>query len=247
MVALDLPGHGEARGPRGDIPSWTRVRDQIVPLLFTASRGLPGQPLKLPHVLLGHGMGGVMALDYALAHPREILAVVAVAPSLMSVRPKSWKLALAMVGRVVAPSAGFPHGIDEGGMSRDPEVLALRKSDRRVHGRISPRLLFAFEEARRRVMREARQLKVPALLLHGAAAHALELEVHARLPDVHRAAGHRGAVVAPDHAAEDVQGRVGAHQGVAPLPVDLRLHGRAGGRELPAQLDQRRPPDARHH
>jgi len=87
----------------------------------------------------------------------------------MSVRPKSWKLALAMVGRVVAPSAGFPHGIDEGGMSRDPEVLALRKSDRRVHGRISPRLLFAFEEARRRVMREARQLKVPALLLHGAA------------------------------------------------------------------------------
>ena len=74
VVALDLPGHGEARGPRGDIPSWTRVRDQIVPLLFTASRGLPGQPLKLPHVLLGHGMGGVMALDYALAHPREILA-----------------------------------------------------------------------------------------------------------------------------------------------------------------------------
>jgi len=169
VVALDLPGHGEARGPRGDIPSWTRVRDQIVPLLFTASRGLPGQPLKLPHVLPGHGMGGVMALDYALAHPREILAVVAVAPALMSVRPKSWKLALAMVGRVVAPSAGFPHGIDEGGMSRDPEVLALRKSDRRVHGRISPRLLFAFEEARRRVMREARQLKVPALLLHGAA------------------------------------------------------------------------------
>src|SRR5262249_34435340 len=34
VVALDLPGHGEAPGPRGDMASWTAVRDRIVPLLF---------------------------------------------------------------------------------------------------------------------------------------------------------------------------------------------------------------------
>src|SRR5262245_7772050 len=169
VVALDLPGHGEAPGPRGDMASWTAVRDRIVPLLFTASRGLPGQPLELPHVLLGHSLGGVMALDFALAHPREILAVVASAPGLKSAIPPWWKLALANVARATAPAAGFPHGLDESGMSRDPEVLALRKSDRLVHDKISPRLYFAFEEARQRVMREARQLKVPALVLHGAA------------------------------------------------------------------------------
>ena len=28
-VSLDLPGHGEAPGPRGDIPSWPRLRDVI--------------------------------------------------------------------------------------------------------------------------------------------------------------------------------------------------------------------------
>ena len=38
-----------------------------------------------------------------------------------------------------------------------------------MHDRISPRLYFAFEEARQRVMRDARRLAVPALLLHGAA------------------------------------------------------------------------------
>ena len=169
VVALDLPGHGEAPGPRGDIPSWTAVRDQIVPLLFTASRGLPGQPLELPQVLLGHSLGGVMALDFAIAHPRQILAVVASAPGLKSAIPPWWKLALANVARVASPATGFPHGLDESGMSRDPEVLAGRKSDRMVHDRISPRLYFAFEEARQRVMRDARQLKVPALLMHGAA------------------------------------------------------------------------------
>ena len=169
VVALDLPGHGEAPGPRGDIPNWTTLRDHIVPLLFTASHGLPGQPFDLPQVLLGHSLGGVMALDFAIAHPQQLLAVVASAPGLKSAIPPWWKLALANVARATTPSAGFPHGLDESGMSRDPEVLAARKSDRLMHDRISPRLYFAFEEARQRVMRDARLLKVPALVLHGAA------------------------------------------------------------------------------
>ncbi|TMA23928.1 MAG: lysophospholipase [Deltaproteobacteria bacterium] len=76
-VSLDLPGHGEAPGPRGDIPSWPQLRDHIVPAMFTASRGLPDQPSDLPHVLLGHSMGAVIALDHALAHPRGLSVVEA--------------------------------------------------------------------------------------------------------------------------------------------------------------------------
>ena len=54
-------------------------------------------------------------------------------------------------------------------MSRDREVLDLRKADPMVHDRISPRLYFAIEKARARVLSEGRRLAVPALLLHGAA------------------------------------------------------------------------------
>lgn len=169
VVALDLPGHGEAPGARGDISSWTQVRDQIIPLMFTASRGLPGQPLEMPHVLLGHSMGGVMALDFALSHPKDIIAVVASAPALKSAMPPWWKLAMANVARVTNPSGGFPHGLEEAAMSRDPEVLMKRQADRLVHDRISPRLYFAFNEACQRVQRDARRLQTPALVLHGAA------------------------------------------------------------------------------
>jgi len=167
VVALDLPGHGEAPGARGDVPSWTQLRDQVVPAMFTALRGLPGQPMDLPPVLLGHSMGGVLALDYALAHPKTLVAVVASAPGLRGTMPPWWKLALGHAALVTAPGAGFPHGLDESGMSRDPEVLALRKSDPLVHDRISPRLYFAFNEARQRVLRDARRLQVPALVLQG--------------------------------------------------------------------------------
>ena len=47
-----------------------------------------------------------------------------------------------------------------------------------------------------------------------------ELEVHPGRQRLHVAAGHRLAPFVPDHAAEDVQRGVGAHQGVAPLPVE---------------------------
>jgi alpha-beta hydrolase superfamily lysophospholipase len=167
VAALDLPGHGEAPGPRGDVPSWTQLREQVVPAMFTALRGLPGQPMDLPHVLLGHSLGGVLALDYAIAHPRTLVAAVAMSPALRTGMQPWWKLALGHAARFTAPAAGFSHGLDESGMARDPEVLALRRQDPRVHDRISPRLYFSFNEARQRVLREARRLQVPTLLLQG--------------------------------------------------------------------------------
>jgi alpha-beta hydrolase superfamily lysophospholipase len=167
VVSLDLPGHGEAPGPRGDMPSWTTVRDHVLPAMFTAPRGLPDQPADLPRILLGHSMGAVLAIDYALAHPRDLLALVVSAPALRSPMPPWWQLALANVARATAPSTGFPNGIDPNGISRDPEVVKAYKDDPRVHDRISPRLYFAFNEARQRCLREGRTLQVPTLILQG--------------------------------------------------------------------------------
>jgi alpha-beta hydrolase superfamily lysophospholipase len=48
-------------------------------------------------------------------------------------------------------------------------VLELRRTDPLVHDRITPRLYFGIVEARARVLRDARRLGVPALLLQGAA------------------------------------------------------------------------------
>src|SRR5882672_9609796 len=36
VAAVDLPGHGEAPGPRGDMRSWTVVRDNVVHALWAA-------------------------------------------------------------------------------------------------------------------------------------------------------------------------------------------------------------------
>lgn len=169
VVSLDLPGHGEAPGARGDAKSWTQLRDLVIPAMFTVTRGMPGQPPDLPIVLLGHSMGGLLALDFALAHPKTILGLVVSAPAVKSDPPPAWKKTLASIAKAVTPSAGFSNGLDESGISRDPEVLTARDQDPLVHNKISPRLYFGLEEARKRVMVEARRLAVPTLILQGAA------------------------------------------------------------------------------
>ena len=167
VAALDWPGHGEAPGRRGDIRSWPWLRDRVVPALFAATRGLPHQPEALPHILFGHSMGGLLALDYALAHPETLMGVAVSAPALRSETPPLWKRALARVARVAAPSIGFPVGIASGGLSRDPEVVRTRDADALMHDVISPRLYFGLVESRERVLRDAGRLEIPALVLHG--------------------------------------------------------------------------------
>ncbi len=167
VAAFDWPGHGEASGSRGDVRSWTWVRDSVIPAMFTAARGIPGTPEGLPNVLFGHSMGGVMALDYAIAHPRGLHGVIASAPALHTPMPPWWKLVLANVALATAPSVGFPTGISSPGISRDPEVIRERDLDPLVHGKISPRLYQGFTEARQRVLRDARRLAIPALVMQG--------------------------------------------------------------------------------
>ncbi len=169
VVSLDLPGHGETRGPRGDIPSWPQLRDAIVPAMFTASNGLPDQPMSLPVILFGHSMGGLIALDHALSHPKGVHALVLSAPALRTAMPPWWKLALANVARIATPTAGFPNGLDTTGLSRDPEVVRAYREDPLVHDRISPRTYFALMETAARCRRDVRTLGVPTLMFQGMA------------------------------------------------------------------------------
>ena len=168
-MAFDLPGHGDAKGPRGHLPSWVGLRDALVPAMFTVSQAMPDHPRALPRVLFGHSLGGALALDRALAHPHGLDALVLSSPALRSAPPPWWKAALAQVARVLAPSLAIPSGLPSDGISRDPEVLRVRDADPRAHSLISAGTWAGLLAARRRCMAAARTLAMPTLVLQGTA------------------------------------------------------------------------------
>jgi pimeloyl-ACP methyl ester carboxylesterase len=69
-LAVDLRGHGGSTNP-GDAAGYTL--DQLSSDLHSALLAIDGEPCDL----LGHSMGGMVALRYALDHPERVEALLA--------------------------------------------------------------------------------------------------------------------------------------------------------------------------
>ncbi|MBV9923040.1 MAG: alpha/beta fold hydrolase, partial [Pseudonocardia sp.] len=123
----------------------------------------------LPVVLLGHSMGGQIALAYALEHQTDLAGLVLSAPALAGeVVPKPMIPLLRALGRV-APKTR-PAGIDVTKISKDPAVVAAYQADPLVHHGKPTLVLGLRILGQYAVLPErARQLTVPLLLQHGSA------------------------------------------------------------------------------
>ncbi len=160
VTAFDLIGFGASGGRRGDIESWTMFLDQVQDHLESVRS-------ERPIILMGHSMGGLIALEYALSErPKPDLLVLS-SPGLAG--GDAWQRALAPVAAALAPKLTMPNGLDGAQLSRDPAVgeayfadpLVLTKSTNRFGAN-----LFA---AMKRTRTHAESLDIPALIIHGGA------------------------------------------------------------------------------
>ncbi len=165
VYAFDLRGHGLSPGQRGYVDSWRDYRDDLGAFLAWVERREPG----LPRFLLGHSMGGVIALDYALEHPEGLRGVIASAPALGRIalpRPLRW---LAYALNRLRPRFSVRLPLSPDAVTRDPEMMRSIDADPLIHDRGSARLGVELLRAARRVEAGAPRLRVPLLLVHGSA------------------------------------------------------------------------------
>ncbi len=71
VYALDHRGHGRSPGPRANVGRFAWLVADAATRLATVRAELPGRPV----VLLGHSLGGAIALATALAHPDLVTAL----------------------------------------------------------------------------------------------------------------------------------------------------------------------------
>ncbi|HYD74655.1 lysophospholipase [Ramlibacter sp.] len=158
----DQFGHGESGGPRGGLPSDGRLVDDLAEMVQSARTRTPdGVPL----IVLGHSMGGLVAAQYAAAHPASIDALVLSSPALGTRVSGLQKLLLRTLPRL-APDLRLGNGLQTRWLSHDPEVERAYRADPLVHDRISARLAGFITGGGRPVVAQAPQWKVPTLLMY---------------------------------------------------------------------------------
>jgi alpha-beta hydrolase superfamily lysophospholipase len=159
--SFDLLGFGASSGRRADCRSWSTFLDQIEGHVEEVRR--LGKPL----VLLGHSMGGLLALEYALADRPQPDLLVLSAPALEG--GESWQRAVAPILAKVLPGLRVPNRIRGDQLSRDPEVGKAYFADPLVFTSSTTRLGAEIFAAFARVRAHLDGLRLPTLVVHGGA------------------------------------------------------------------------------
>ena len=167
VYGLDHRGHGRSTGTRGLITDFDRIADDFHVLSGRAAQRHAG----LPVALIGHSMGGLIALRYALKYQGELAALVTSGPAVI-IDEDSSRLEV-IVGKAisaVAPAAPIPRGGGDGcGLSTERWICEQFGIDHRTwHGPTragtAASMLRAAADTRRRVG----EIRLPLLAMHGA-------------------------------------------------------------------------------
>lgn len=163
VYGIDLPGHGRSPGIRGHIGPRDELYALLDRLLAGAAEQCPGAPL----FLMGHSMGGNIALSYRLARPDAALrGCVISSPWLRLVTPPS-RLMRGLLPFIAAlrPTATMKNGIK--GPLFTPAEGAPPEPDPLMHGLITPRTAHDCFGAAREILRRAGEAGPPVYLFHG--------------------------------------------------------------------------------
>jgi alpha-beta hydrolase superfamily lysophospholipase len=161
--ALDLRGHGASEGRRGhvrrfelflqDLDRFRREIEGLVP---------PGTPI----FLLGHSMGGLIALRYLEEYVAPIAAAVLTSPWLGTAIPvPRWKVVLGGILNEAMPAFPFPFRIDAATLSHDDERVADYREDQDIHTTITPRLFAEISAAIHLALQRGDRIDVPVHML----------------------------------------------------------------------------------
>jgi alpha-beta hydrolase superfamily lysophospholipase len=164
----DLRGFGRSGGQRGHVKRYDQYLADVRALVERARAEQPGVPV----VLIGHSMGGIIALLFSQRYPELITHAIYSAPALI----RRWRtralqrMLFPLMSRLMPTYTHRGGAIDPTPLTRDPAMQQEIREDRLRHADISARLFMElFIRGPRDIAAHMDQLRVPFLVIHGAA------------------------------------------------------------------------------
>ncbi|WP_172155185.1 alpha/beta hydrolase [Pseudonocardia broussonetiae] len=165
VYGLDHRGHGRSTGARAHLDRYSDLLSDFDAFRLHVAALHPGVPL----FLLGHSMGGQIALAYALDHGAGLAGLVLSAPALASDEVPTAAVPVLRLLTRVAPKLR-PVGIDTTKISKDPAVVTAYRTDPLVHhGKPTLGLALRLVDQFAPLLRRSADLRLPVLLQHGEA------------------------------------------------------------------------------
>ena len=155
----DQRGHGASPGPRGVLVHPDDLLADLSVVHADYARTLGAAPL-----LLGHSMGGLVALRAVLDGRIVPRALVLSSPALRSHASPGLRRLAATLARML-PNLRLRNGLDLPRLSHDARVVDAYRADPRCHDRVSPRLADFIFRAGASCIADAGRLDLATLLL----------------------------------------------------------------------------------
>ena len=163
VFAIEHRGHGRSQGARALIDRIGNAVSDLDRLVVSAGDSHPGAPL----FLLGHSMGGTIALSYALAHQQRLAGLVLSGPlAALEAVPAPMRMTARTLS-VLAPRTPLV-AIDSSLVSRDPAVVDAYRTDPLVHhGKLPARTVVELADAIESFPGAVGAITVPTLIMYG--------------------------------------------------------------------------------
>ena len=165
VYALDHRGHGRSDGPRALIDRVANAVADVDQLVARAGSEHPETGV----FLLGHSMGGCLAVRYAINHQDRLRGLLLSGPlAALDAAPAPVRL-IARGLSAVAPRLGV-FAVDASLVSRDPEVVRAYENDPLVHhGKLPVRTVAELAAAVESFPATVDAITVPTLIMYGTA------------------------------------------------------------------------------
>jgi alpha-beta hydrolase superfamily lysophospholipase len=164
VYALDHRGHGRSEGKPALIEHLSETIADVGTLIARAKEGHPG----LPVFLLGHSMGGHIALSYALEHQGDIDGLLLSGPAVALEAASPATRFVARLVSAIAPGLGV-FGVDPADVANDPAVGKDYAADPLVvHRKMPARTVSELLSVVPGLPGRLPALRLPLLVMHGA-------------------------------------------------------------------------------